>query len=91
MRRMYANMRAAAALRDQACQHVVRQLRNLETYPAVRRALAGGRLRLHGWVYLDASGTILRYDPESERFTPLSELLPVQDRVHSCRQDWLSM
>ena len=41
-------------------ENVLLQLENLQTYDAVRRALAENRLELHGWVY-DLAGRQLRY------------------------------
>ena len=88
---MHADMQAAARLQDRVCQHVAGQFRNLETNPIIRRALACGHLRLHGWVYLDPSGMILRYDSHSDRFTPLSEFAAVPLGAEVWPPDWPSM
>jgi len=53
--------------------NVVAQLRNLSAQPAVVRAVADGRLALHGWYYDIMSGRIERWDEQSKRFVPLVE------------------
>ena len=60
-------MELAALIRG----NVVAQLRNLSAQPAVVRAVAEGRLTLHGWYYDILSGRIERWDEESKRFEPL--------------------
>lgn len=53
-------------------ENVLLQLENLQTYGAVRRALAENRLELHGWVY-DLAGHQLRYyDAPQGRFVIFS-------------------
>ncbi|WP_426366929.1 carbonic anhydrase [Streptomyces sp. E-08] len=39
-------------------ENVAAQLANLATHPSVARALAAGEVRLHGWVYDIADGTV---------------------------------
>jgi carbonic anhydrase len=51
--------------------NVVAQLQNLRAQPAVARAVAEGRLAVHGWYYDILSGRIERYDEEQKRFAPL--------------------
>lgn len=51
--------------------NVVAQLQNLRAQPAVARAVAEGRLTVHGWYYDILSGRIERYDEEQKRFAPL--------------------
>lgn len=60
------NRRAA-----QARENVLLQLRNIASYPSVARGLAQGRLRLHGWLYQDASGIVTVHDPSRRVFVPL--------------------
>jgi carbonic anhydrase len=62
-------MELAALIRG----NVVAQLRNLSAQPAVVRAVAEGRLGLHGWYYDILSGRIERWDEVSKRFVPLVE------------------
>lgn len=42
--------------------NVAAQLANLATHPSVARALAGGDLRLHGWVFDIAEGSVEELD-----------------------------
>ncbi|MFB6635072.1 carbonic anhydrase [Streptomyces sp. NPDC056362] len=52
---------AAAGTPDVAAlvrENVAAQLANLTTHPSVARALAAGELRLHGWVFDIAEGTV---------------------------------
>jgi carbonic anhydrase len=49
----------------------VAQLRNLKMQPAVARAMAEGRLTVHGWYYDILSGRIEAYDEQAGRFAPL--------------------
>jgi carbonic anhydrase len=51
--------------------NVVAQLANLRHQPSVERAVAAGRLSVHGWYYDILSGRIEQYDEESSRFVPL--------------------
>ena len=62
-------MELAALIRG----NVVAQLRNLSAQPAVVRAVAEGRLALHGWYYDILSGRIERWSEELKRFEPLVE------------------
>ena len=52
--------------------NVVAQLANLRQQPSVARALAAGRLSVHGWYYDILSGRIERYDEEPGKFVPLT-------------------
>ncbi len=51
--------------------NVVAQLLNLKAQPAVSRALAQGRITVHGWYYDILSGRIEHYDEQMRRFLPL--------------------
>jgi carbonic anhydrase len=53
--------------------NVVAQLNNLRAQPSVARALAEGRLRVHGWYYDILTGRIEEYDEQSQRFVPWAE------------------
>jgi carbonic anhydrase len=46
-------------------------LRNLETFPAVKRRLEAGTLRMHGWHYDLAQGTLTVLDAATQRFVPV--------------------
>jgi carbonic anhydrase len=51
--------------------NVVAQLLNLRAQPSVARAMAEGRLAVHGWYYDIMSGRIERYDEDARRFVSL--------------------
>jgi carbonic anhydrase len=51
--------------------NVVAQVWNLKAQPAVMRAMAEGRLTVHGWYYDILSGRIEQYDEEQRRFVGL--------------------
>jgi carbonic anhydrase len=52
--------------------NVVAQLWNLRAQPAVARAVAEGRLTVHGWYYDILSGRIDQWDEEALRFVALA-------------------
>lgn len=69
--------RPAEALLNVAIQeNVLVQLENLRTHPAVAAALAGGKLKLHAWVYKIETGQVFAYDPERGQFAPLTGISP---------------
>lgn len=49
-------------------QNVLLQLKNLQTYDAVRQALQANELTLHGWVYDLSSGKISYWDADANHF-----------------------
>ncbi len=49
-------------------RNVVEQLRNLRTHPSVAARLEQDDLRLHGWLYDLAEGTVAAYDPGQDSF-----------------------
>ena len=51
--------------------NVVAQLMNLRVQPSVKRAVAEGRLKTHGWYYDILSGKIECYDEKQKKFVPL--------------------
>lgn len=51
--------------------NVIAQIENLKTHPEVARAVAEGKLALHGWYYDILSGSIETYEAEQRRFVPL--------------------
>ncbi len=53
---------------------VVFQIENLLTYPYVKKAVAKGRVHIHGWIYDLESGEIEYYDPDENTFKLLSKL-----------------
>lgn len=61
------NAELAAVIRG----NVVAQMENLRAQPAVERALAEGRLTVHGWYYDILTGQIEEYDERSMKFAAL--------------------
>jgi len=55
--------------------NVLVQLDNLRTHPFIQRALAAGRLQIHGWYYDILSGRIEHYDDKQKRFVGLTGLM----------------
>jgi carbonic anhydrase len=53
--------------------NVVAQLHNLRAQPSVARAMAEGRIKVHGWYYDILTGRIEQYDELQRRFVPLVE------------------
>jgi carbonic anhydrase len=51
--------------------NVVAQYLNLRAQPSVARAVAAGRLTVHGWYYDIFTGRIEQYDEKIHRFLPL--------------------
>ncbi len=49
-------------------QNVLTQIENLETYPAIRSKLHGGKLTLHAWIYEIESGEVFAYDASTGEF-----------------------
>jgi carbonic anhydrase len=72
-RQKYANLPPDALLNVTIQENVLVQLENLRTHPAVAAAIAGGRLKMHGWVYKIETGQVFAYDPESGQFQELAE------------------
>lgn len=68
VRNFYAD--SPAELRQQITEeeNVLAQLRNIQTYPFVIKALKEGTLHLHGWYYDIGTGEIHSYNPETEIF-----------------------
>ncbi len=52
---------------------VIFQLKNLMTYPNVRRRVKEGTLFLHGWYYRLDTGEIEYYDPDEQAFLPITK------------------
>lgn len=55
-------------------EHVLVQIENLQTHPAVAARLQRGELTLHAWIYQIEKGDILAYSTEDRRFSSLSKL-----------------
>ncbi len=63
-----AERRAAAC--EQAAVRI--SMRNLMTFPFVQKAVAAGRLQLHGWYFDLDGGELLGCDPHSGQFSRLA-------------------
>jgi len=50
---------------------IIFQLKNLLTYPSVKKRVGEGKLYLHGWYYHLQSGEVEYYDPDDKQFYPL--------------------
>lgn len=57
-------------------EHVLVQIENIQTHPAVAVKLQRGELNLHAWVYHLDTGEVLSYSPEDGRFEPLNATDP---------------
>ncbi|MGV0027630.1 carbonic anhydrase [Phormidesmis priestleyi] len=61
-------------------QNVLTQIENLETYPAIRSKLHGGKLNLHAWMYEIEAGVVFAYNAALRRFTLMEKRsFPVPD------------
>ncbi len=63
-------------LREAERQSVKLQIDRLEEHAAVREAVAGDRLRVHGWHYRIGRGEVDVLDPASGEFSPALEEAP---------------
>lgn len=64
---------ASLAERLRACEQasILVSLRNLESFPWVRKRVADGELTLHGWYFDLDAGALLAYSARSDSFLPL--------------------
>jgi carbonic anhydrase len=74
MEENYAQLDGAALLEVAVREHVLVQIENLQTHPAVAVRLQRGELTLHAWVYLIESGDILAYSTEDGGFASLTQI-----------------
>lgn len=72
----YPNLKGEDQLAAAVSEHVLVQIENLQTHPAVAVRLQRGELTLHAWVYQMQSGEVLAYDSEDGKFTSLTNLPP---------------
>ena len=70
----YSQYKGAALLEIAIREHVLVQIENIQTHPAVAVKLQRGELTLHAWVYLMESGDILAYSTEDGGFASLTGL-----------------
>jgi carbonic anhydrase len=52
-------------------ESVRQSIHNLQTYPAVKRAMEAGKLAIHGWVINTATQQILEMNPQTLQFEPM--------------------
>ena len=69
----YGHLRPPERAQAAVQENVLVQLDNLRTHPPVAAGLAGGDVRLHGWVYAIQTGEVTAYDPERGQFVPLTD------------------
>ncbi|MGL6069738.1 carbonic anhydrase [Craterilacuibacter sp.] len=64
---------ASQAEKRRACElaAILVSLKNLETFPWVKRAMDAGSLTLHGWYFDLDAGALLAYSARSDAFLPL--------------------
>lgn len=67
-RRGWSEEEALKALEEESVRW---SLENLQTYPAVRRAMEEGRLEVHGWIINTATQRIFEMNPRSGAFEPM--------------------
>lgn len=53
-------------------ENVLVQIEHLRTHPTVTAALKAGKLHLHGWIYRIETGEVFDFDPNQDRFVPLT-------------------
>jgi carbonic anhydrase len=62
-------------------RNVIEQLKNLQTHPSVAARLEQGTLKLHGWVYDIAKGTVTTYSPRRQRFIRIRSVKPLKTKT----------
>lgn len=89
LRKNYGHLSGENLVTAAVEENVLVQIENLRTHPSVAAALAGGRLRLHGWVYSIAAGEIFAFDPEISQFEPVdASAVPVVESTRRARSPW---
>jgi carbonic anhydrase len=66
-------------------RNVIEQLKNLQTHPAVAARLEQGNLKLHGWVYDIAKGTVTTYSPRRQKFIRIRSVKPQKPKLRGSR------
>jgi carbonic anhydrase len=57
-------------------RNVIEQIKNLQTHPVVSARLDQGNLKLYGWVYHIAKGTVTTYSPMRKKFVRIRTVKP---------------
>ncbi len=65
--------------------NVIEQLKNLLTYPAIKRKVADGDIFIQGWYYHLGSGELEYFDPIEHKFLPVTESLK-KPQTHTVEQ-----
>jgi carbonic anhydrase len=69
-------------------QNVLTQVKNLETYPAIRSKIHSGQLSLHAWIYEIESGMVFAYNAGLRQFMLLEKRsFPVPDPLITTIQE----
>jgi carbonic anhydrase len=72
----YGARLASEIAEDAARENVLVQLSHLATHPAVAVRLSSGAVRLYGWYYDIAVGTVAQYCPTRNAFLPITDDSP---------------
>jgi carbonic anhydrase len=64
----YGDLDPESRMMATIAENVLVQLENLRTFDCVARRLDSGELKMSGWVFSIASGTVFDYDPVSQQF-----------------------
>jgi carbonic anhydrase len=67
----YASLSGADRMTVAVEENVLLQLENLRTFDFIQRRLDDGRLKMSGWVFKIATGSVFDYDPVSGQFLKL--------------------
>jgi carbonic anhydrase len=79
----YGHLHGNQLLHATVEENVLEQLENLRTHPSVAKAVAGGMLHLHGWVYKIETGEVFAFDPARGQYTSVTGAdLPPLDEGH---------
>ncbi|WP_394841007.1 carbonic anhydrase [Pendulispora brunnea] len=73
IREHYRHLEGEARVTATVQENVLVQLEHLRTQPMVAAGIAGGTLRLHGWVYKIETGEVFAFDPEQRQFLPVAD------------------
>lgn len=63
--------------------NIIDQLKNLLTYPAVKRKVAEGEIFVQGWYYHLDKGELEYFDPIEHRFMPLESALEKNNKTET--------
>ena len=72
----YSKFQGPELLEIAVREHVLVQIENLQTHPAVAVKLQRGELQLHAWIYQMQTGEVHAYSTKDGGFAPLTGLAP---------------